>query len=224
MSILVRVIVFLMCLASVAHGQAQSVQNAALASKCNTAGQSCPVSTDIKGQVLVSGSGATSLGKAEDTVAATGDVGIAVFGVAQDPLVADQALGDYGPLKIDANGRLITTNAPAGQTFQSCGTATAVTSDVAIKAAVASNRMYVTSITCKNTSTTVGPTLDFKDGATIVAVGGISATSATGTLSGEVDIQFPVPLRGTVNTAFNFATNTATTSVTCCIAGYISVS
>jgi hypothetical protein len=105
-------------------------------------------------------------------------------------------------------------------TWQSCGTATAVTSNVAIRAAVASLRTYVTSIACKNTSTTVGPTLDFKDGTTVIAVGGIPATSATGLLTGEYSMQFPVPLRLAANTAFNFATNTATTSVVCCGAGY----
>lgn len=107
-------------------------------------------------------------------------------------------------------------------TWQSCGTATGVTSDVAIKAAVASNRIYVTSVSCKNTSTTVGPTLDFKDGSTVISVGGIPATSATGLLTGGFTTTFPVPLKGTVNTAFNFATNTATTSVVCCAAGYTS--
>jgi hypothetical protein len=105
-------------------------------------------------------------------------------------------------------------------TWQSCGTATGVTSDVAIRAATASQRSYVTSITCKNSSTTVGPTLDFKDGANIIAVGGIAATSATGLLTGTFGVTFPVPLRGSVNTAFNFATNTATTSVVCCANGY----
>jgi hypothetical protein len=107
-------------------------------------------------------------------------------------------------------------------TRQACGTATGVTSDVAMLPAVAGNRNYVTSITCKNTSTTVGPTLDFKDGTTIIAVGGIPATSATGTLTGSFTHTFTVPLRGTVNTAVNFATNTATTSVVCCANGYIS--
>lgn len=142
----------------------------------------------------------------------------------EDPLTLNTGASVDGTLsKVDNVGRQIITFSPAGETFQSCGTATGVTSDVAIKAAVASNRIYVTTITCKNTSTTVGPTLDFKDGATIIAVGGITATSATGTLNAQVDIQFPVPLRGTVNTAFNFATNTATTSVICCASGYISV-
>jgi hypothetical protein len=105
-------------------------------------------------------------------------------------------------------------------TWQSCGTATGVTTDVSIRAAQAAARNYVTSVTCKNTSTTVGPTLDFKDGATTIAVGGIPATSATGLLTGSFNVTFPVPLRGTVNTAVNFATNTATTSVTCCAHGY----
>lgn len=160
----------------------------------------------------------------EDAAASSGDVIYPIGAVREDALTVNtNASGDYTTLKTDAAGRLITAPAVAAETFQSCGTATAVTSDVAIKASVASNRIYVTSITCKNTSTTVGPTLDFKDGSTIIAVGGIPATSATGLLTGEYHQTFPTPLRGTSATALNFATNTATTSVTCCAHGYISV-
>jgi hypothetical protein len=41
-------------------------------------------------------------------------------------------------------------------------------------------------------------------------------------LTGSFNVTFPIPLRGTVNTAVNFATNTATTSVVCCAHGYTS--
>lgn len=130
--------------------------------------------------------------------------------------------GDAAPPSMDLGNRLVITNAPAGETFQSCGTATAVTSDVAIKTSVASNRMYVTSFTCKNTSIVASSTLDFKDGSTVIAVGGIGALVAASGTSGSFNVTFPVPLRGTSATALNFATNTAVTSVTCCASGYIS--
>lgn len=167
----------------------------------------------------------TGLMKLEDAVHTSGDASVAVVYVTEDPLTVSQnASGDYANPKTDRTGRTITSPyAPHGELWEACGTATAVTSDVAIKASVASNRIYTTSIACKNTSTTVGPTLDFKDGSTIISVGGITATSATGTLPGEYHHEFPVPLRGTSATAFNFATNTATTSVTCCGTGFISV-
>lgn len=163
--------------------------------------------------------------KIEDAVASTGDSGVPIFGELQSALSVDAASGDYGRLKLGLDGRLITAPAPAGETFQSCGTATAVTSDVAIKASVASNRIYVTSIQCKNTSSTTGSNMDFKDGSTIIAVGSIGefTIAAAGNAANYFALTFPVPLRGTSATAFNFATNTEVSSVTCCAQGYISV-
>lgn len=283
------VIIVSIAIGSTVFAQGMSVQNTAATAKCNTAGQSCPLSTDASGRLLLgpAGTGATALGKAEDAAHTTGDVGVMILGVidttassgfggsngdysppslnatgaqyvnidsnsqvstargilkledavhttgdagvqslfvTEDPLtVSSSGTGDYTSPKVDRTGRVITTFAPAGESFQSCGTATGVTTDVAIKAAVASNRIYVTSISCKNTSTTVSTNLDFKDGTIITSVGGIGAlVSASGT-SGSFTVTYPVPLRGTVNTALNFATNSATSSVTCCAAGYVSV-
>lgn len=159
----------------------------------------------------------------EDTAISGGDNMVKIGVVTSDPLTVEQAgTNRWAYLKVDRAGRTITTLAPAGETFYACGTATASTSDVAIKAAVASNRIYVTSITCKNTSATVASSLDFKDGTTVMAVGGVShmATASDGSFMAT----FPVPLRGTVNTALNFATNVSVSSVTCCAAGYVSVS
>lgn len=162
-----------------------------------------------------------SVYRLEDDAFASGNGVIVAAAVRQDTLSTDQANGDIANLKVDGTGRLLITNATPGETWQSCGTATATTADVAIKAAVASNRIYVTSITCKSTSATVATSLDFKDATTVIAVGGIAqmATASPGSFTAT----FPIPLRGTVNTAFNFATNISTSSVTCCGAGYISV-
>lgn len=128
--------------------------------------------------------------------------------------------GDVAPVAMDLGNRLVTTIAPAGETFNNCGTATATTADVQIKANVASNRIYVTTLTCKNTSATVATSLDFKDGTTVVAVGGISQMATTA--PGSFVATFPVPIRLTSNTALNFATNVSTSSVTCCAQGYLS--
>jgi hypothetical protein len=283
------VIIVSIAIGSTVFAQGMSVQNTAATAKCNTAGQSCPLSTDASGRLLLgpAGTGATALGKAEDAAHVSGDTGVMMLGVidstassgfggvngdysppamtltgalyanidsnsqastargilksedaahttgdagvaslfvTEDPLTVSQnATTDYANPKVDRNGRVITTLAPAGETFQSCGTATAVTSDVAIKAAVASNRMYVTSITCKNTSITASTPIDFKDGSTIIAVGGVGAVVAASGTSGAYFAEFPTPLRGSSNTALNFATNTATTSVTCCAQGFVSV-
>lgn len=184
-------------------------------------GQQSHAVVDQYGNISVGGAGALQLGKAEDSASADGDIGIPAYFVREDALTANTGTsGDYTPGKTDNSGRQIVTYAPPGETWQSCGTATAVTSNVAIKAAVASNRMYVKSITCKNTSATVATSIDFLDGSTVIAVGAVSemATVAAGSFTAI----FPVPLRGTSNTALNFATNVAVTSVTCCAAGYVS--
>lgn len=164
----------------------------------------------------------SGLMKTEDLAASSGDAIVAAGFVSQDPLTLDQGTtGDYVVPKTDRMGRSLITFAPAGESFQSCGTATATTSDVAIKASVASNRIYVTAIVCKNTSATVASSLDFKDGSTVMAVGGISQMAAGA--AGSFSATFPVPLRGTSATALNFATNVSTSSVTCCASGYVSV-
>ena len=58
------------------------------------------------GTSVTPGTAAGNLGKAEDAVAATGDTGVAVWGVAQATPTATAADGDYIALKTDANGRL----------------------------------------------------------------------------------------------------------------------
>lgn len=342
------IIIASLAIGSTVFAQGMSVQNAAGTAKCNTAGQSCPLSTDISGNLILGAPSvsATGLGKVEDTAVGIADTGVAAlfrrsdsvaaitntngdyshaavnsFGAnkvdldstyqataANSPIIAedtatangqglmlsggivspstqsttagdavpfatdrygamyvdlhafyqgdstalnspvrieDTAFGDahavivagaqredtlsvntsgsldVTQLKTDSVGRLITTFNNPGESFQSCGTATATTADVALKGAVASNRIYVNSITCKNTSATVATSIDFKDATTIIAVGGISQMAAGA--AGSFTANFPTPLRGTVNTAFNFATNISVSSVTCCIAGYISV-
>lgn len=103
--------------------------------------------------------------------------------------------------------------------WNGCGTATASTSNVAIKAAVTNAVIYVTSITCASSSATTATNINFKDGTTTIAVGGVSqmATASNGCFSSS----FTVPLRLTKNTAFNFNTDVSVTSVICCANGYV---
>lgn len=204
--------------------------NGALANTVSADGKLNYVACSTSGQILTSGAttsivpgvAATSLGKAEDAVHASGDTGVQSLFVREDALtVSSSTTGDYQTPKTDAMGRLIVTPGPAGEFWSACGTATATTSNVAIKAAVVSTRTYVTSLTCKNTSATVATSIDFKDGTTTVAVGGVAQMATTS--DGSFSASFPVPLRGTSNTAFNFATNVSVSSVTCCGAGYTAV-
>tara|TARA_R110000868_G_scaffold321611_1_gene582624 strand:- start:76 stop:945 length:870 start_codon:yes stop_codon:yes gene_type:complete len=202
------------------------INNRALAAQNSTSLDATIFATGDTGAILSSlvyDSSVTAADNAivkEDSVAATAQAGITVFGVLQSAISSDAAAGDNGVFKADTGGRQINTLAPAGETWQGCGTATASTADVAIKASVASNRIYVTSITCKNTSATTATSLDFKDATTVIAVGGISALTAT--VGDSFVATFNPPLRGTSATAFNFATNVSVSSVTCCAAGYIS--
>lgn len=54
----------------------------------------------------VSGSGATNLGKAEDTAHASGDVGVFTLGVRRDsPAVDTDVAGDYAAFQIDSRGQ-----------------------------------------------------------------------------------------------------------------------
>ena len=52
------------------------------------------------------GTGATNLGKAEDAVHTSGDVGVMAIGVRQDTPTALAAAGDYTPYETDANGNV----------------------------------------------------------------------------------------------------------------------
>lgn len=56
--------------------------------------------------LVVPGTGATNLGKAEDAIHTTGDVGVMALAVRQDAVSALAADGDYIPLSVNATGHL----------------------------------------------------------------------------------------------------------------------
>jgi hypothetical protein len=69
---------------------------------------------DVGVTSLVPGTAATNLGKAEDAVHASGDVGVMALAVRKDTAVALGANGDYVPLTTDATGNLrVTSKTPA---------------------------------------------------------------------------------------------------------------
>lgn len=55
---------------------------------------------------VVAGTGATSLGKAEDAVAGSGDTGVMMLAVRRDTAAGNAAAGDYHELQVDATGHL----------------------------------------------------------------------------------------------------------------------
>jgi len=89
------------------------------------------------------GTGATSLGKAEDAVAASGDTGVAVWGVRNDNAATapTSANGDYSQLSVDANGALFNRPVPAN-TATTSNVAASATS-VTVLAANAARRLAV---------------------------------------------------------------------------------
>ena len=119
-----------------------------------------------------------------------------------------------------ASAQVLPTMPDRPEVWSACGTATASTSNVAIKAAITAGYIYVTSITCASSDAAVATNINFKDGTTTIAVGGVNQMATTS--SGAFSASFVVPLRGSKNTAFNFNTVVSVSSVICCGAGYVS--
>ncbi len=63
---------------------------------------------DVDVTRIVPGTGATSLGKAEDAVAGSGDTGVFALAVRRDTATSGAAAGDYHELQVDATGYLRT--------------------------------------------------------------------------------------------------------------------
>jgi hypothetical protein len=174
--------------------------------------------------------GATSTGGAttdipyipEDVAVGAGQVVMLAGARVKGDFNASAADLDAATINVDLDGRLATNpwGADTSETGQSCGTATASTADVSIKAAIVSTRIYVGSVTCASSDADNATNINFKDGSTVVAVGGVNqmATTSAGTFTAE----FNPPLRGTANTAFNFNTAVSTSSVICCASWYTS--
>ncbi len=157
----------------------------------------------------------------DNSLATDGAAGLKVFAQTQDPLTSDQSgTNDAAYLKVDRAGRLITTLAPAGETFSNCSTDVTTSGNFQVKAAVASNRIYVTSVNCGNNSA-VSARIVLSDGSggTTLAAFGVGTQAATG---GAFAATFPVPLRLTSNTALFMNVGTTATSTICCASGYIS--
>lgn len=80
-------------------------------------GPELPAGTQNIGDVdvvsVVPGTGATNLGKAEDAVHGSGDVGVMALAVRVDAAAAQGGAGDYVPILTDASGRLHIGPAPA---------------------------------------------------------------------------------------------------------------
>lgn len=206
---------------------ALGVANEASSNISGTDGDYTPIATTRKGAVLVDIEGthqlnnANGLLKPEDSVAGSGDNGVLPFLVREDALTSSASgSGDYITGKADSSGRQVVAYSPPGEMWNACSGVASGTIDVAIKAAVASNRLYVTSLECTNTASAVSTQLAIDDAAAQVWT--MYVASATIGFASD-KITFNPPLRmAAVNTALNVKPATTSAAVTCCASGYIS--
>lgn len=189
----------------------------------STNGDYVPVGVGDYGEVSIMMSptaqtSANSAIQAEDAAFGAGS-GVVVSGGQAVSAIAQTVgtTGDVAPPSMDLGNRLVTTNAPAGEMWYACSDAETGTSTNAIKAAVASNRMYVTSLNCSNNSA-VPSQITFLDSVTAINIGSIPALAN----GGSYQATFPTPIRMAVNTQLGYIMTTTATSTTCCAAGYIS--
>lgn len=212
-----KILLALALLPSVALAEFPAVRNDNLGTVIiPTNGRPGPMSVTDTGALLTrelpSGS---SKAKTEDSAHISTDVGSATLVVRDDDLSSDSSNdGDYQFAKSDSVGRLYVNpfGGDVNRFLVSCSSVTTGTTDSSIVPAVGGNRIYVTSLSCSNTAA-VASVLTLKDGATGKWVYYIGAVAA---VNNVFHVQFPTPIRGTANTAVNFALTTTATSTTCC--------
>lgn len=109
---------------------------------------------------ITPGTGATSLGKAEDAVSASGDTGIFVLAVRRDTLTTSaSATGDYNEIAVSQYGAANVIQYEKMAKTYSCSaniTVAAAATDIAILPGNATNTVYVTKVTISGIQTTGG--------------------------------------------------------------------
>lgn len=183
-----------------------------------TAASSIPVVLASDG-TIVPGTGATNLGKAEDSGHTSGDVGVAILSVRNDVVEALAADNDYSVVQTDANGRLyVNTEGPTPwSAFHNI--AGGAHTDVELQAAPGAGSLHITDLIITNDATLA--TTVFLEEATAGA-----KTAKTPTMyipaSGGISIRFATPIKLTATTNLGFTTTgTANTSIQ--VNGYTAV-
>lgn len=179
-----------------------------------------PVSGTVAVTNAVLATSVAGLGKAEDAVAASGDVGTMNLGVRGPvtPAAQTSAAGDYGANKIDAEGnQIVKLNAIPDVTWQAVSAAITTTTSTSVKAAAAAGiRNYVTDIVISNGGVTpVASLVTILDGATVIWQAWVPA-------SGTVAVSLTTPLRGSAATAVNVQSSIAAT-IYASLVGYLGV-
>lgn len=202
-------------------------QNEAQTSISATAGDAIAPSYDQYGNVmcrLTAGTAsATNPVRLEDSAAVSGDAAIASLLKRLDQLATGEvgSNNDYAVPLVDTLSRQYVNpwGAAVTEFWSQCSSAETGTSARAIRNAVASNRSYVTAISCSNT-TAVASTITFHDGSTTY-FGDAIPNNTTGGI-GRLHLSFPTPLRFGSNAPVNFQLATTATSTICCAAGFTS--
>jgi hypothetical protein len=180
------------------------------------------VSGTVTANLGTGGTGATSLGKAEDAVAASGDTGVPIWGVRRDALTTSaSAAADYNEMCVDRFGaqlvRTFEKHAKSYRCAMNAASLAATPTDIADLFGNATTTVVVTAIeitgiqttggnpevviakrsTANSAGTRVAGTavpLDATDAAASSIPGVYSANPTTGTLVGNVDRKFvPIP-------------------------------
>lgn len=166
---------------------------------------------------VIPGTGATFLGKAEDSPHVSGDTGVAAWGVRRDALdtVQTSNTGDYGAFIVDSLGRQITSPYSSANSYvYGNASVTNTTSTSLIAAPAGPLRNYISDICISNTgATTVMVTLQNGSGGptiwnTIAVAGGVS------------NISLQVPIRTSAATALFFAADGSSTTVFVSVSGF----
>jgi len=182
------------------------------------AGAQTPIRVDATGQLITTMPTSGAFPKAEDAVAASGDIGAFTLGVRAPvtPVAATSAAGDYSAFLVDAEGKTIISGAYAApeQTKQARIDYTAITDLQLLPSAGAGLRNYITDLTVENTGASAARFL-LRDGTTTVW----SCTVPAGSTFTKV---WETPLRLTAATVVNGQLGVAGT-VTVSVSGYVGV-
>lgn len=206
--------------------KALAVRNEGAAVLADTNGDASGISVTRAGAVHVlmnSAFNGTSGGKdfiADEDVAFAASDAVGKVGV-QAVSAITQLVGTTGDLTIpsaDLGNRVVTTNAPAGETWWACTGEITTATNTQIKASVASNRHYITAFSCAPTSTNPNQ-IYLTDGSGGTAMDFVNTTSNA--VAPGPQNTYPVPLRGSSATGV-FVTTITTGAVRCCASGYIS--
>lgn len=170
---------------------------------------------------ITPGTASTSLGKAEDAAASSGDVGVMVLGVrtSSSPSAQTSASGDYSAFGVSSEGKLITAGRGAEETtWQNGQTLTNTAASTGIKGAAAAGvRNYLTDLVVSNEHS-AAVRIQVLDGATALGAPILLPAGAT------VVVNFTTPLRGTAATALNVQLSAAVAgSVYVTASGYVGV-